>query len=117
MSCSLGTVVVVSGQPEQEELLAAMLADQNDYDVVFVESIAHGYSRIKQVTPDLIILQTEIGDVAACQLLSMLTIDGDVSHIPVVTCVTCYAESGLEDDVVRRLDRRSPRRTLAVPMN
>jgi hypothetical protein len=32
-------------------------------DVVFVESTAHAYSQIKRVTPDLVIVCLEIGDV------------------------------------------------------
>jgi DNA-binding NarL/FixJ family response regulator len=116
MSGSLRSVVVVSGHPHRAELLDALLVDTNDFDVVFVESIARGYSRIKQLTPDLVIVSSEIDDVAACQLLSMLQIDGDVSRIPVVTCATRHEESELDDDIVE-LDRDSPSRTLAIPMN
>ena len=53
-----------------------------------MESVAHGYSRIKQVMPDLVIVYLEIEDVAGCQLLSMLSIDDDLFGIPVVTCST-----------------------------
>ena len=116
MSRSLRTVVVVIGHPQQAELPDALLVETNGYDVVFVESIARGYSRIKQVTPDSVIVVSDIDDVAACQLLTMLEIDDEVSRIPVVRCVTRLAESELEDDVLD-LGRDAPYQTLAIPMN
>jgi hypothetical protein len=48
------------------------LVDTSDYDVVYVESIANGYSRIRQVSPDLVIVHSEIADLAACRLLSIV---------------------------------------------
>jgi PleD family two-component response regulator len=110
------SLVVVSGQAQRAELLDALLVDTNDYDIVFVESIARGYSRIKQVTPDLVVVHSEIDDVAACRLLSMLTIDRDVSRIPVVTCPMPYDVNELDDDIVE-FDPDSPSRTLPIPMN
>jgi DNA-binding NarL/FixJ family response regulator len=116
MNRSLRTVVVASRHPQRAELLDALLADTNDFDVIFVESIARSYSRIKQLTPDMVILFFEIEDVAACQLLSMLKIDRDVSGIPVVTCATRHDDSELADAIVE-FDRDSPGRALAVSMN
>src|SRR5260221_7012185 len=56
--------------------------------VVFVESIAHAYSRIEQVVPDLVVISSEIDDAATCQLLSMLKLDRRSSSIPVLPWVT-----------------------------
>jgi DNA-binding NarL/FixJ family response regulator len=86
MSRSLRRIVMVSGHPQAAPNLDDLLVETNDYDVIFVESIACGYSRIKQVTPDLVIVLLEIDDFGACQLLSMLKVDRDVSRTPVVTC-------------------------------
>ena len=110
------SLVVVSGQAQRAELLDALMVDTNDYDIVFVESIAHGYSRIKQVTPDLVVVHSELDDVSACHLLSMLTIDRDVSRIPVVTCPMPYEMSELEDDIME-FDPDSPCLALPIPMN
>jgi hypothetical protein len=52
-----------------------------------LESLARGYSRIKQLAPDAIIVLVEMEDPAACQLLSMLKADGDTSRIPIITWV------------------------------
>lgn len=82
------TVVAVSGDSRRAELLHALVLDPHDFDVVFVESIARGYARIKELRPDIVVVFMAIDDVAACQLLSMLNIDRSVSSIPVVTSVT-----------------------------
>jgi hypothetical protein len=110
------TVVAVSGHPQRAELLDALLIEANDYDVIIVESIAHGYSRVKQVTPDLVIVYCEIDDVAACRLLSMLKIDGDMSGIPVVTRATRGEDREFED-IIAELDRDPSCQTLAIQMH
>ena len=68
-----------------------------DYDVIFVDSLARGHSRIKEVTPDLVVVLLAIDDVAACHLLSMLKIDREMSDVSVVTCVTRREEGEFED--------------------
>jgi hypothetical protein len=78
--------VAVSGDQQQEELLDALLADEHDYGVVFVESIVRSYSRIKQIVPDAVIVYCAVDDLAACQLLSMLKLDAELSGIRVMTC-------------------------------
>ena len=110
------SVVAVSGDPARPELLDALLMDANDYDIIFVESIERGYSRIKQVTPDLVIVFLEIDDVAACQLLSMLKIDSDTSDIPVVTGATAHEEGEFED-IVAWVNRDSSSQIIAIQMN
>ena len=92
------------------------MVDDYDSDVIFVESIAHGYSRIKQVTPDLVVVFLEIDDLAACQLLSMLKMDHDLSGIPVVACATGRMDRECED-IVAELVGESSCLTHAVQMN
>jgi hypothetical protein len=79
------SVVAVGGQPPPVELIDALLGDGSGYDVIVVESLAGGYSRIKQLTPDLVIVLLESDGIAACQLLSMLQVDGTLSGTLVVT--------------------------------
>ena len=79
------TVVAVSQDSHFAELLDALLGETDGYDVVIVESIARGYSRIKEVAPNAIIVFVEVDDPAVCQLLSMLTADRGTSNIPIVT--------------------------------
>ena len=98
MNRPLRTVVLVSGHAPHAQALDALLMATSDYDVIFVESIAHSYSRIKRVVPDLVIISSEIDDVATCQLLSMLRVDRRSSAIPVLTCATFRERCNVDDD-------------------
>lgn len=81
------TVIVISRQPQPQEILDAIM-NGGDYDVVFVESMARAYSRVKRVVPDLVVLCLLIDDVDGYQVLSMLKLDSATSGIPVVTYET-----------------------------
>jgi hypothetical protein len=97
MSRPTRSVVAVSGDSERPELLDMLLFDANDCDVIFVESITRAYSRIKQVTPDLVVVLSEIDDVAACQLLSMLKVDASLPGMLVVMCAAGRTDSNCDD--------------------
>jgi CheY-like chemotaxis protein len=97
----LQKVVVVNGSPEILEMLEAVL-DGGRYDMVFVESSARAYSRVRHVQPDLVIVCMRMDDVEVFQLLSMLKLDAETRAIPVVTYTT-HLEADTdepEDDVV-----------------
>jgi PleD family two-component response regulator len=115
MKRPLRTAVLASGHAPQAQSLDALMVATSDYDVIFVESIAHSYSRIKEVLPDLVIISSEVDDVATCQLLSMLRVDRRSSGIPVLTCATFGEQSDLDDDSSEPGDRST--QSLAVPMN
>jgi len=91
------TLVAISGDPDHAEYLDALMLDVNDRGVIFVESVAHGYSRVKQLAPALVVVLTEIDDPGACQLLSMLKADGATSAIPVVTLATSRERSAFAE--------------------
>jgi PleD family two-component response regulator len=77
-------VVIVNGGNEVPELLDTVL-DAGSYDVVFVEAIAHAYSQIKRVQPQLVILCVHMDDVEGFRVLSMLKLDAETRSIPVMT--------------------------------
>jgi hypothetical protein len=112
----LRTVVLVSGPEPQAESLDALLVAASDYDVIFVESIAHSYACIKRAVPDLVIISSEVDDLATCQLLSMLRADHCSSGIPVLTCPTFRDDHATDDDLVE-LDQDTFARPLAAAMN
>lgn len=56
-----------------------------DFDVVFVESITHAFSKIKRARPDLVVLCVTDDDADGCRVLSMLALDRETSMIPVLT--------------------------------
>jgi hypothetical protein len=115
-SHTLRTVVFVSGSMPQAHSVDALLLATSDYDVIFVESIAHSYSCINRVLPDLVIISSDVDDVATCQLLSMLRADRRSSGIPVLNCPTCCDPNGPGYDLAE-LDEDTAAPSLAAPMN
>jgi len=113
---SLQKVVVVNGSPEILEMLETVL-DAGRYDMVFVESSARAYSRVRHVQPDLVIVCMRIDDVEVFQLLSMLKLDAETRRIPVVTYTTNLEADGEEpeNDVVEEDEFPIARPTM--PMN
>jgi PleD family two-component response regulator len=85
------TVVIANGGSQMSELLETAI-DAGQYDVVFVESIAHAYSQIKKVQPDLVILSIRMDDVDGLRVLSMLKLDPDTRRIPVLTYTSDEAD-------------------------
>lgn len=81
------TVMIINGNPESLAFLE-VLVDAGHYDVVFVESVAHAYSQVKRVQPDLVILCVNIDDCDSLQVLSMLRLDEETRGIPVLTYAT-----------------------------
>jgi len=81
-------VVAISKDVHRKDLVDGLISDDTNYGVIIVESIARGYSRVKQVLPDMVIVYCRADDVDACQLLSMLALDDALAHVPVVTCLT-----------------------------
>ena len=80
-------VLIVNGDSESLAFLEAIV-DSGHYDVVFVESVAHAYSQVKKVRPDLVILCVNIDDSDSLQVLSMLRLDEETRSIPVLTYAT-----------------------------
>ena len=93
-------VVVVGGSAEILDLLDTVL-NAGHYDVVFVESHEHAYSHIKRVQPNLVILCVRIEDVNGCQVLSMLSLDQDTCHIPVLTYTTEHEGQESEEELAK----------------
>jgi hypothetical protein len=116
MNRPLRTVVLVSEHPPQLQSLDPLVVAASDYDVIFVESVAHSYSRIRLVVPDLVIISSEIDDAATCQLLSMLNADRRSSGIPVLTCAS-VRETNDPDDDLAELDQDRSTQSLAASMN
>ncbi len=89
-------VVIVNGSTEMLALLETVL-DAGHYDIVFVESSEHAYSHIKRVQPNLVILCMRIDETEGFHLLSMLKLDEETRHIPLVT-YTNELSSGEDDE-------------------
>jgi PleD family two-component response regulator len=77
-------VAIVNGTTEILSVVESVLA-AGHYDVVMIESTAHAYSHIKRVQPNLVILCVGLDDMEGFQVLSMLKLDEETRHIPVLT--------------------------------
>jgi CheY-like chemotaxis protein len=91
-------VVVVNGTSDVLGMLESVL-DAGRYDMVFIESGHRAYSQIRTVQPNLVILCTRIEDLGGFQLLTMLKLDPDTEHIPVLTCTTEFEGQPLDSPV------------------
>jgi CheY-like chemotaxis protein len=92
-------VAIINGNPEVLALIENVLS-AGHYDIVFVESVAHAYSHIKRVQPNLVILCVHFDNMEALQVLSMLKLDEDTRSIPVLTYTSGYEsqEEETEDE-------------------
>ncbi|HEX7486368.1 MAG TPA: hypothetical protein VF332_09460 [Vicinamibacterales bacterium] len=88
-------VVVVNGSQDMLGVLEPVL-DAGHYDVVFVADTEHAYSQIKQNRPNLVILCIGIDDPISFQVLSMLKLDEDTEHIPVLTYANEFEREGTD---------------------
>lgn len=86
-------VVVVNGTPEVFDLIESVL-DGGHYDMVFVADVDHAYSQIKQNHPDLVVVCLGFDDPTGFQVLSMLKLDAETSHIPILTCANRFESDG-----------------------
>ena len=102
-SAATQTVMIVNGSTDAIDLLEQVL-DAGHYDVVFVESSAHAYSQIKRVKPHLVILCVRIDDPDGFQVLSMLKLDEETRHIPVLTCTSEYDGENEDADMPEATD-------------
>jgi len=79
------TMMIVGRDPDERILEA--VTEGGGYDVVVVEPTASAYSRIKRLSPSVVVLTMDFNDVEACNLLSMLKLDRETSNIPLFTCL------------------------------
>jgi CheY-like chemotaxis protein len=96
-------VVVVNGNSEVLGMLETVL-DAGRYDMVFVEPGDRAYSQIKRVHPQLVILCTRIDELAGFQLLTMLKLDPDTRHVPVLTYTTESEGQDFDEAVAQLAD-------------
>jgi CheY-like chemotaxis protein len=105
-------VAIINGSPEILALIENVLS-AGHYDIVFVESVAHAYSHIKRVQPDLVILCVHFDNMDALQVLSMLKLDEETRAIPVLTYTAGYESQ--EEEVEEEDDPDSSAMSLFSP--
>jgi hypothetical protein len=111
------SVVVVSSDAQRANLLDALLTDENDFDIIYVESFAGAYARVRDVRPALVIaLLDSDDDAAGCQMLSMLKIDRDTRDTPIETCVMWHDRFEFEP-AVGHIARVTASQAVGLQMN
>jgi len=95
------SIAVVSKRPDRHVLDTVLKS--TDYDVVLIESFGEAYSQIKKLAPQIVIVCLDPSDFDGVQVLSMLHVDADTAHIPVVTYLATPEsasdqESGEDDE-------------------
>jgi CheY-like chemotaxis protein len=90
-------VAIINGNPEILALVENVLS-AGHYDIVFVESVAHAYSHIKRVQPNLVILCVHFDNMDGLQVLSMLKLDEETRGIPVLTYTAGYEAQESEEE-------------------
>jgi len=115
MTGSLRRLVAISAEALREDLIDALTIDTKDYDVVFVESLASAFARIRLTTPELVIVLLDIDDVVACELLAIVQRECERLTIPVVTWASRSPRSDV--DQVSPVALNSLYQGLALSMN
>ena len=80
-------VVIVGGDRDALEWLEGAL-EPGRYEMLFVDEIGRAYSRIKEVSPALVVLCSPLNDIGAFHLLTCLNLDEETRQIPVHTYTT-----------------------------
>jgi PleD family two-component response regulator len=78
------TIAVVDANADVLAFLESALAG-HCYNVLLLESCAHAHAEIKRLRPSVVVLCTSFDMLAACQLLTMLSLDKETREVPVVT--------------------------------
>jgi CheY-like chemotaxis protein len=108
-------VVIVNGNAATLLELDALF-EAPRYDVVFVDSEGLAYTQIKHDRPNLIVLCAPIGDLDAFRVLSLLKLDEETRHIPIVTH-TPYDPEDDESNIAEYAANRGAGQRRAIRMN
>jgi PleD family two-component response regulator len=109
------TVAIINGTTDVLEVLETVL-DSGRYDLAFINASERAYSQIRTMKPDMVVLCVRIEDLDGFHILSMLKLDDETRHIPVLTYTTEY-EGQDEEDRFPRVDEGVPSTQAALRMN
>jgi twitching motility two-component system response regulator PilH len=81
------TILVVDDSPTDRHILSSILT-QNGYEVGTAESGEEGVAKIKEIWPDLVLMDVVMPGINGFQATRMLARDDATRHIPVILCTT-----------------------------
>lgn len=84
---TIRTILVVDDSPTDRYIISSILA-QNGYQVSVAESGEEGINKVREIWPDLVLMDVVMPGVNGYQAMRMLTRDNVTRHIPVILCTT-----------------------------
>jgi CheY-like chemotaxis protein len=84
------TIAIVNVGPRALERFESM-PEFDGYDLLILDSRTGAYGDIKRLRPSLVVVAAAL-ETDACQLLTILKLDEETHHIPVVTIATDPAD-------------------------
>jgi len=80
-------ILVVDDSPTERAVLTDMLT-KSGYEVVAVESGEEAIAKVKQIMPDMILMDVVMPGLNGFQATRAITKDEATKHIPVIICTT-----------------------------
>ncbi|BBL34937.1 phosphate regulon transcriptional regulatory [Nitrosomonas stercoris] len=81
------TILVVDDSPTDRHIISSILI-QNGYQVDIAESGEEGVAKIKEINPDLILMDVVMPGMNGYQATRLIARDSATAHIPVILCTT-----------------------------
>ena len=92
---AIKSILVVDDSPTDRQYLSDIL-DKNGYKVTTAENAEEALSKVKQINPDLVLMDVVLPGQNGYQATRTLSKDEATKHIPVIMCTT----KGQETDKV-----------------
>jgi CheY-like chemotaxis protein len=84
-------ILVVNDSMEFLQLMEELLTDEG-YTVSLVETGAGTRAAVKQLRPDLLILDVRLPDISGFEVLNLLKLDPETGSIPVLLCTAAIRD-------------------------
>ncbi len=81
------TILVVDDSPTDRHIISDILI-KNGYQVGMAESGEEGINKVREIWPDLVLMDVVMPGINGYQAIRMLARDAATRHIPVILCTT-----------------------------
>ncbi len=92
-------ILIIDDQSQLLSLMRRILEDEQ-YQVSILQNGKDGFSQMKALLPDLLILDLKLGDVSGQDVLKQLKIDPVTAEIPVIVYTAAVLEA---EEVTRKI--------------
>ena len=96
-------IVVINDDTDFLSLMSELLTEVGEYDVEVCREGDHAYQHVKDLQPDLVILDIRIeGQDQGWAILECLTLDPTTSQIPLIVCSAAIRELQAHQELMDR---------------